>query len=92
MSLDNEEKTAQLEQLVVALILKLKQLYFNRKTKQPKGKMLRNNEAVKKRYIIGLHEVMQKLKVGEIKMIVLATDLEKVDFERGIDEVINTVA
>ena len=54
--------------------------------------MLRNNEAVKKRYLIGMHEVMQKLKIGEIKMLVVATDLEKVDFERGIDEVINTVA
>ena len=92
MSMDDDEKTFQLEQLVVALILKLKQLYFNRKTKQPKGKMLRNNEAVKKRYIIGMHEVMQKLKVDEIKMIVLATDLEKVDLERGIDEVINNIA
>ena len=92
MCLDDEEKVEQLEQLVVALILRLKQLYFNRKTKMPKGKPLRMNEAVKKRYLIGLHEVMQRLKIGEIKMVILATDLEKVDFERGIDEVINAVA
>jgi len=72
--------------------LKLKQLYFNRKTKTPKGKPLRSNEAVKKRYLIGMHEVMQHLKVGEIKMVVLATDLEKVDYERGTDEVINILA
>ena len=58
MSLDDTEKVSLYEQLVVALILKLKQLYYNRKTKTPKGKMLRNNEAVRKRYIIGLHEVM----------------------------------
>ena len=32
---------------------------------------------------------MKKLKIGEMKMIILATDLEKVDYERGTDEVIN---
>ena len=39
--------------------------------------------------MVGLHEVIKKLKIGEMKMIILATDLEKVDYERGTDEVIN---
>ena len=34
---------------------------------------------------------MKNVKVGEVKMILLATDLEKVDFERGTDEVLNTL-
>ena len=46
------------------------------------------NQSVNKRYLVGLHEVMKNLKIGEIKMILLATDLEKVDSERGTDEVI----
>ena len=77
----------QLQQLVVALILKLKQLYFNRKTKIPKGKALKDGQAVKKRYLVGLHEVMKNLKVGEVKMIIMATNLEKVEQERGTDDV-----
>lgn len=87
---DDQEAKEQLQQLVVAVILKLKQLYFNRKTKIPKGKPFRGNasQSVNKRYLVGLHEVMKNLKIGEIKMILLATDLEKVDYERGTDEVI----
>lgn len=78
--------------MVVALILKLKQLFFNRKTKVPKGKPLRGNEAVKKRYLIGMLEVLKNLKIGGIKMVILATDLEKVEQEKGTDEVINVIA
>jgi len=89
---DEAHSLEQLQQMVVALVLKLKQLYFNRKTKVPRGKPMRGNEAVKKRYIVGLHEVTQHLKVGEVKMVVLATDLEKVDQERGTDEVVNAIA
>ena len=47
------------------------------------------NQAVKKRYVVGLHEVMKNLKIGELKMIILATNLEKVDQDRGTDEVIS---
>ena len=32
------------------------------------------------------------MKISEVKMVILATDLEKVDFERGTDEVINAMA
>ena len=91
LSLDDQEKTEQLEQLVAALILRLKQLYFNKKTKVPKGKPRRMDEPVKKRYIVGMHEVAKNLKIGQLKMLIIATDLEKVDIERGTDEVVNTL-
>ena len=32
---------------------------------------------------------MKNLKIGELKMIILATNLEKVDQDRGTDEVIS---
>lgn len=34
-----------------------------------------------------MHEVMKNLKIGELKMVILATDLEKVESERGTDDV-----
>lgn len=49
------ELSKKLDELTVALILKLKLLYYNRKLKAPKGrKQLR---PPKKRYVIGLNEV-----------------------------------
>ena len=75
--------------MFTALILKLKQLYFDRKTNGPKGKQKRMNKPVQKKYLIGLHEVMKHVKMGELKLVVVATDIEKVDVERGTDDVLN---
>ena len=76
---------------MVNLVLKLKQLYFNRKIKVPKGKH-KANMPVKKRYVTGLNEVCKHLKAGNLTMVIIATDLEKVEEEGGIDEVIATIA
>ena len=80
-----------LEEMVANLILKLKLLYFNRKIKVPKGKH-KANKVVKKRYVTGLNEVSKHLKVGNLTMVILATDMEKVEDEGGIDEVIAQIA
>jgi ribosomal protein L7Ae-like RNA K-turn-binding protein len=72
--------------LTVKLLLKLKELYFKRKLKQPKGrKQLR---PPKKRYIIGLNEVTKHLQAGNLTMVILATNLEKVEDDHGTDSVI----
>jgi ribosomal protein L7Ae-like RNA K-turn-binding protein len=34
---------------------------------------------LKKRYIVGLREVQKHLNAGNLKMIILATDMEKVE-------------
>ena len=47
---------------------------------------------VKKRYVTGLNEVCKHLKAGNLTMVIIATDLEKVEEEGGIDEVIATIA
>lgn len=74
----------ELQNSVVQLILKLKQLYYNRKIKQPKGKHKANRPA-KKRYILGMKEVTKHLNAGNLTMLIVATNLEKVDGENGID-------
>ena len=80
-----------MEDLVVNLVLKLKSLYYNRKIKTPKGKH-KANKVVKKRYVTGLNEVSKHLKVGNLTMVIIATDLEKVEDENGIDELIASIA
>jgi ribosomal protein L7Ae-like RNA K-turn-binding protein len=77
-----------LESLVVDLVLRLKQLYYNRKMKQPKAGRKQNKMLNKKRYIVGLREVNKHLRAGEVKMVIVATDLEKVEDENGIDQVV----
>ena len=42
----------------------------------------------KKRYIVGLREVQKHLNAGNMKMIILATDMEKVEEQNGIDDVV----
>lgn len=46
----------------------------------------------KKRYIIGLNEVWKHLQAGNLNCVILATNLEKVEEERGIDELVRLIA
>lgn len=85
MCLDDEKRNIEFEKQVFNLIIQLKQLYYNRKVKAPKGKAVKLSQPVKKRYIVGLNEVFKNLKLNEVKMVILATDLEKVTEENGID-------
>ncbi len=48
-----------LDEMTVKLLLKLKELYFKRKLKVPKGR--KQMRPAKKRYIIGLNEVLKHL-------------------------------
>ena len=66
-----------LDDLTVSLILKLKDLYFRRKLKQPKTK--KQNRPAKKRYITGLSEVRKHLLAGNLTMVMLAINMEKVE-------------
>ena len=79
-----------LDQLTVNLVLKLKELYFKRKLKVPKGR--KQMRPAKKRYIIGLNEVWKHLQAGNLNCVILATNLEKVEEERGIDELVKSIA
>ena len=74
------------------MILRLKQLYYNRKHKVPKGKANLAKMPVKKRYIIGMSEVKKHLLIGTVKMIILATDLEKVEGTKGTDSMVTLLA
>ena len=85
---EDHEKLQTLDDLVTRLILKLKQFYYNRKLKPPKGKLKSNIRVVKKRYITGLNEVNKHLKAGNLSMVIIAVDLEKVEEEGGIDDMI----
>lgn len=69
-------------------MLRLKQLYYNRKMKQPKAGRKQNKMLNKKRYVVGLREVHKHLRAGEVKMVIVATDLEKVETENGTDEAV----
>jgi selenocysteine insertion sequence-binding protein 2 len=74
----------ELENSVFALIQKLKKLYFNRKVNpNKKGKVTRS---VKKRYIVGIKEVLKHLEAENLKMVIVAVNLERVDGENGLDE------
>lgn len=76
---------------VKALLYKLKELYFLRKIKPQKGKYKKNQAAPKKRYIIGLKEVAKNLQMQKLNMVIMATNLEKVEGEHGIDELVNLI-
>ena len=60
--------------------------------KPPKGKLKSNVRVVKKRYLTGLNEVNKHLKAGNLTMIIIAIDLEKVEEEGGIDDMIVQIA
>jgi hypothetical protein len=72
-----------LDDLTVNLIMKLKELFYRRKLKVPKNK--KDKRPAKKRYIIGLNEVQKHLQAGNLTMVILATNMEKVDESSGID-------
>ena len=73
---------------VKGLLYKLKELFFIRKTKPQKGKYKKSNLAPKKRYLIGLNEIMKNLKAKKLNMVIVSTNLEKVEGEKGLDEYI----
>eukprot|EP00347_Sterkiella_histriomuscorum_P002585 403367576 len=76
----------ELDTCLTTLIQKLKKLYFNRKSNpNKKGKVTRN---VKKRYIVGIKEIMKHLAAENLKMVILAINLERVDGEHGLDDFI----
>jgi|LauGreDrversion4_2_1035121.scaffolds.fasta_scaffold33357_4 ribosomal protein L7Ae-like RNA K-turn-binding protein len=77
----------ELEQSVFNLVQKLKKLYFNRKMNPNKkgGKFQRN---LKKRYIVGIKEVIKHLNAENLKMIIMAINLERVEGENGLDGMI----
>lgn len=79
-------QTSMLQECVRALLYKLKELYFMRKVKPQKGKYKKTMAAPKKRYIIGLKEVTKNLGMQKVNMVILATNMEKVQGEHGIDE------
>lgn len=79
-------QSAELNQAVKSLIYKLKELYFIRKIKPQKGKYKKVNAAPKKRYIIGLKEVTKNLDSNKLNMVIIATNVEKVEGEYGLDE------
>ncbi len=79
-------QTPELEQGVFSLVQKLKKLYFNRKMNpNKKGKTVRN---LKKRYIVGMNEVIKHLNAENLKMIIMAVNLEQVEGDRGLDALI----
>ncbi|CDW71319.1 UNKNOWN [Stylonychia lemnae] len=78
-----------LEIQVQNLIQKLKKLYFNRKVNpNKKGKLTRS---VKKRYIVGIKEVAKHLDAENLKMVILAINIEKVEGDNGLDDYISHV-
>lgn len=79
-----------LDELTVKLLLKLKELYFKRKLKVPKGR--KQMRPAKKRYIIGLNEVLKHLQAGNLTCVIMATNLEKVEQEKGIDDLVSQIA
>lgn len=56
--------------------------------KQPKTGRKHSKMLTKKRYVVGLREVHKYLKIGEVKLVIVATDLERVEDENGIDEAV----
>lgn len=70
------------------LLYKLKELYFIRKTKPQKGKFKKVNAPPKKRYMIGLKEIQKNLCAKKLSMVIIATNIEKVEGINGLDEYI----
>ena len=62
----------------------MKKLYFNRKTNtNKKGKI---NRILKKIYIIGIKEVIKHLNAQNLKMIIMAVNLERNEEDKGLDD------
>ena len=51
-------------------------------------KKIKSNRQVKKRYIIGIKEVLKHLNADNLKMVILAVNLEKVEDENGLDSIV----
>ena len=49
------------------------------------------NTAPKKRYLIGLKEIMKNLLAKKLNMVIIATNIEKVEGQYGLDEYIYRV-
>jgi ribosomal protein L7Ae-like RNA K-turn-binding protein len=79
-------QTPDLEQALFQLIAKLKKLYYNRKMNPTKK--IKSSRPIKKRYIIGLKEVFKHLNAENLKMVILATNLEHVEGEKGLDDLV----
>lgn len=56
----------------------------------PKGR--KQMRPAKKRYIIGLNEVFKHLQAGNLNCVIIATDLEKVEIEKGVDDLVCQIA
>lgn len=80
----------QLDDLTVNLIMKLKELYYRRKLKVPKSR--KDKIPAKKRYIIGLNEVQKNLQAGNLTMVILATNMERVQESSGIDQIVQEIS
>lgn len=81
-------QSPELESAVRNLLYKLKELYFIRKTKPQKGKFKKSNAPPKKRYMIGLKEIQKNLCAKKLSMVIIATNIEKVEGVNGLDEYI----
>jgi len=53
--------------------------------KPAKGKYKKALAAPKKRYLIGLKEILKNLQAQKVNMVILATNLEKVEGQGGLD-------
>jgi ribosomal protein L30E len=42
--------------------------------------------SIKKRYIVGIKEIVKHLGAENLKMVILAINLERVDGENGLDD------
>ena len=42
----------------------------------------------KKRYCVGLNEIFKLLKINQLKMIIVCTNLESIPGEKGLDQVL----
>ena len=81
----------ELHHSVRALLYKLKELYFIRKTKPQKGKYKKQDLAPKKRYMIGLKEIMKNLFAQKLTMVIVATNVERVEGDGGLDDALHQI-
>jgi ribosomal protein L7Ae-like RNA K-turn-binding protein len=54
----------------------------------PVAKKTKSNRQIKKRYIIGIKEVQKHLNAENLKMVILAVNLEKVEDDNGLDSMV----
>ena len=71
----------------MTFIQKLKRLYYNRKA-NPKNKKSKITTNIRKRYIVGMKEVIKHLNAENLKMVILAINLERVEGDNGLDDMV----